>query len=114
MASEERTLADPDQVNRLVSLKEKEETYSSKIAPYLPGLSPRCIRSCACLYTVTPDRHFIIDFYGDARDVIIASPCSGHGFKHSAAIGEVLAELVTDGRSTIDISPFKLSRFDLQ
>ena len=42
--------------------------------------------------------------------VLIASPCSGHGFKHSAAIGEALAQWVVDGESTLDLSPFRLAR----
>ena len=47
---------------------------------------------------------------GSAR-VIVASPCSGHGFKHSAAIGEALAQRVIDGASRIDLSAFSLTRF---
>jgi len=42
--------------------------------------------------------------------VLLASPCSGHGFKHSAAIGETLAELALTGQSAIDISPFAIDR----
>jgi sarcosine oxidase len=44
-------------------------------------------------------------------EVIIASPCSGHGFKFSSAIGEQIAGLVLDGQSTFDLTPFQLSRF---
>jgi sarcosine oxidase len=43
--------------------------------------------------------------------VLLVSPCSGHGFKHSAAIGESVAQLVTDGKSRLDLNPFRLSRF---
>jgi glycine/D-amino acid oxidase-like deaminating enzyme len=46
------------------------------------------------------------------ENVIIASPCSGHGFKHSAAIGEVLSQLVTTGKSPIDISRFSIQRLE--
>jgi sarcosine oxidase len=42
--------------------------------------------------------------------VLVASPCSGHGFKHSAAIGEALAELAIDGASRLDLTPFSLAR----
>jgi len=64
------------------------------------------------LYTVTPDSQFIIDTHPEYSSIIIASPCSGHGFKHSAAIGEALAELATEGKSRLDLSAFSLSRFN--
>jgi sarcosine oxidase len=65
----------------------------------------------SCLYTSTPDSNFVIDVHPNNDRIIIASPCSGHGFKHSAAIGEVLAEQVVDGKSKIEISSFSLKRF---
>jgi sarcosine oxidase len=64
-----------------------------------------------CLYTVTPDRDFIIDCLPGAPQVIVASPCSGHGFKFAPAIGEILADLATSGRTAHDISRFRLGRF---
>jgi sarcosine oxidase len=54
----------------------------------------------------------VIDVHPDNDRIMIASPCSGHGFKHSAAIGEVLAEQVIDGKSKIDISRFSMKRFN--
>jgi len=53
----------------------------------------------------------VIDTHPESDRVIIASPCSGHGFKHSAAIGEALAELAIDGKSRFDLSPFRFNRF---
>jgi len=70
-----------------------------------------CDEAASCLYTTTPDANFVIDFHPEHPEIIIASPCSGHGFKHSAAIGEVLAELILAGRSKIDISSFGFKRF---
>ena len=99
----------PEQVDRAVSDAEKRAMYAY-IAPYLPGFSQECVKAVVCLYTVTPDAEFVIDTHPDMPRVIIASPCSGHGFKHSAAIGEALAEIVTDGKSRLDLSPFKFSR----
>ena len=81
------------------------------IAPFLPKVSARCLRAVTCLYTVTPDSQFIIDRLPGAGRVIVASPCSGHGFKHSPAIGEGLADLALDGRSRLDLTPFRLARF---
>ena len=101
----------PDEVNRAVSEKEKQSAYSDYIRGRLPGLSDQCASAVSCLYTTTPDANFVIDFHPDSDRIIIASPCSGHGFKHSAAIGEVISELVVDGASKIDISSFSIERF---
>jgi len=83
----------------------------SYLTERLAGVSDRCLRSVTCLYTVTPDFGFIIDRHPEWERVLVASPCSGHGFKHSAAIGAALAEQVIDGRSRIDLTPFSLGRF---
>ncbi|HEX4295044.1 MAG TPA: N-methyl-L-tryptophan oxidase [Rhizomicrobium sp.] len=81
------------------------------IAPFLPRVSARCLKAVTCLYTVTPDGQFIIDRLPGAGRVIVASPCSGHGFKHSPAIGEGLADMALEGRSRLDLTPFRLVRF---
>jgi len=64
-----------------------------------------------CLYTMTPDGDFLIDRVPDAPAVIVASPCSGHGFKFAPVIGEILADLATTGATRHDISRFRLARF---
>jgi sarcosine oxidase len=64
-----------------------------------------------CMFTNTPDEHFIIDRLPDTPEVIVASPCSGHGFKFSSAIGEILADLAMDRAPAFDLSLFRLSRF---
>ena len=112
IASEQyRTSTDPVSVSRQVSGQEIENIYKRYVQSHFKGLSERCVKVVTCLYTVTPDHRFVIDEHPDYPQVIIASPCSGHGFKHSAAIGEVLAQLVIQGRSEIDISPFSFRRF---
>ena len=55
--------------------------------------------------------HFLIDFHPESPQTLIASPCSGHGFKFASAIGEILAELLVDGRSRLNIDLFRLDRF---
>lgn len=100
-----------DNQDRAVGEDEKQFTYSEYIRGRLPGLSDRCELAMTCLYTATPDANFVIDFHPDSERIIIASPCSGHGFKHSAGVGEVLAELAVDGASKIDISSFSIERF---
>lgn len=113
MASEQYVnVTNPEQVDREISDEEKNTMYKNYIFGRLPGITNTCAGAASCLYTTTPDSNFVIDFYPGRPQVIIASPCSGHGFKHSAAIGEVLAELVIDGKSKIDISSFGIDRFD--
>ncbi len=87
--------------------------YESYVAPFLAGVSAHCTRASACLYTVTPDFGFVVDRHPHSDRVILASCCSGHGFKHSAALGEALAEIIADGRSRIDLSPFAIERLSV-
>ena len=91
-----------------VGLAEMHRMHSQLVAPYLPGVGPECVKAATCLYTITPEFRFVIDRMPGYRRVILASPCSGHGFKHSAAIGEALADLATEREPRIDLSPFRV------
>ena len=102
----------PNDLNREVTAREIDAMYREVVEPYFPDLSPTCLKTVTCLYTVTPDAGFVIDRSPRNPNVLIASACSGHGFKHSAAVGEAIAEAILDGRSRLDLSPFELSRFD--
>ena len=75
------------------------------------ALGEAATRAKTCLYTQTPDSQFVFDAHPVCARVLIVSPCSGHGFKHSAAIGEAVAERVLDGASRLDLSSFALGRF---
>ena len=99
----------PDTVNRVVSDTENAEAREL-LDDVMPGAGGTLLDARVCLYTNTPDRHFIIDWAPGGR-VLILSPCSGHGFKFATAIGEVAAQLVDDGKAWIDLAPFSLSRF---
>jgi sarcosine oxidase len=103
---------DPDHVQRTVGMDEKQSMYRDYVQGRLPGISDRCAAAASCLYTTTPDSNFVIDVHPKSDRIVIASPCSGHGFKHSAALGEALAQQVIDGRSRIDIGTFSLKRFE--
>ncbi|MGX7709325.1 N-methyl-L-tryptophan oxidase [Methylobacterium sp. Gmos1] len=100
-----------DAADRTVRPEESAEMYRRHIAGRLAGATPRVVRAAACLYTVTPDRGFVIDRHPAQRRVLVVSACSGHGFKHSAGIGLAAAELMTGGQSRIDLRPFGLGRF---
>jgi sarcosine oxidase len=99
----------PATVNRTVT--QGENAVARELLEHvMPGAGGRLKESRVCLYTNTPDRHFIIDWVPGGR-VLLLSPCSGHGFKFASAIGEVVAQLVLDGRTWMDLAPFSLARF---
>lgn len=89
---------------------EEIQAMRDRTVDFLPALRGPCVRAVTCLYTCTPDFGFVIDALPDEPRIIVASPCSGHGFKHSAAIGEAIAEMVVEGRCGIDLSQFRLAR----
>ncbi|MGK7379587.1 N-methyl-L-tryptophan oxidase [Planococcus sp. 1R117A] len=78
---------------------------------YMPKVGQH-VSGQPCTYTNTPDEDFIIDKHPDYEHVILACGFSGHGFKFSSAVGEILSELATGNRqSALDISPFTINRF---
>ena len=103
---------DPDSVSREIEPREIARLYDEYIAPRFPDVSGRCLRSTTCLYTVTPDAKFIVDRIDGMENAWFASACSGHGFKHSAAVGEALARQALGEAPLVDLSMFRLGRFD--
>lgn len=101
--------ADPDDHARIVS-EEDENIIRETIREFLPAADAPRKTASTCLYTMTPDGDFIIDRLPGSPQIIIASPCSGHGFKFAPAIGAILADL-TRGETSHDISRFALRRF---
>jgi sarcosine oxidase len=102
---------DPDKVNRTVDESEMNPLRAA-LRPILPALSESPVReSDVCLFTNTPDHDFIIDFHPFFPQVLISSPCSGHGFKFASAIGEIQADLLTKGKTDFDLSPFRINRW---
>ena len=105
------TSTQAEALDRVVSPAESAAMQRHHVAGRLAGASARVTRAAACLYTVTPDRGFIIDRHPRMDRVLVVSACSGHGFKHSAGIGEVLAEEMLQGGGRIDLAPYSLARF---
>jgi sarcosine oxidase len=99
----------PDTIDRSVS-DEEISLVRRSISVLLPTLNGRCLRTATCMYTNTPDEHFLIDRHPKHAHVLIVSPCSGHGFKFCPVIGEIVADLVAQGKTRHDINPFLLSR----
>jgi sarcosine oxidase len=105
------TARDPNEVNRAVKDSEGEPLRAA-LRPVLPALADAPVRdSDVCLFTNTPDHDFIIDFHPLSPQVLISSPCSGHGFKFASAIGEIQADLLTKGKTEFDLSPFRIGRW---
>ncbi len=101
---------DPDTYNRTATADD-EALIRNMLADHIPAANGRLIEARTCLYTMTPDGDFILDRVPGAENVIVASPCSGHGFKFAPVIGEILAELVMTGTTRHDISRFGLARW---
>jgi sarcosine oxidase len=105
------TVADADAVRRSVDDAEVEPLRRA-LSTLLPDVARAPVReSAVCLFTNTPDLHFIIDMHPAQPRVVISSACSGHGFKFASAIGEIQADLVTTGQSRFDLRPFRAKRF---
>ena len=85
-----------------------EARVTSYVRETLPELLPEPVSAETCLYTMTPDEGFVIDARGP---VVIASTCSGHGFKFAPVVGEILAAMATDREPPVPIAPFALARF---
>ena len=105
------TSTTPETVDRSVTAAETTAMYEEYVAPYFPGASRECDRSAVCMYTCVDKARFIIDELPGQSRIIVASPCSGHGFKHSAAIGEALADLAMNGKAAA--KKFDLSKFGM-
>jgi sarcosine oxidase len=102
----------PETVDPTVTKSEIEEMYETSVAPYFPGLSHRSLRAATCLYTSTAGARFLIDTHPEYTNITIVSPCSGHGFKHSASIGEAVAERIATGTSRLDLTKFSFERLE--
>ncbi len=78
---------------------------------FIPDADGPPADAVTCLYTNTPDHHFLIGAHPADPRVILASACSGHGFKFATVLGEILADLATTGSSRFDLAPFRPARF---
>ncbi len=78
---------------------------------YLPAAAGPLKAMKTCIYTKTPDEDFVIDLLPEDPRIVVASPCSGHGFKFASVIGEALADLALEQGTLHDLSRFRLDRF---
>jgi len=101
---------DPETYDRSVSAQD-EAVIRAALADHLPAVNNRMRMAQTCLYTMTPDGHFLIDWVGSPH-IILVSACSGHGFKFAPVIGEIVADLATESATAHDIARFRLERFE--
>jgi sarcosine oxidase len=101
---------DPDHYDRAVSAAD-DALIRIALKAHVPDADGRLLAAQTCLYTMTPDGDFILDRLPGCPQIIVASPCSGHGFKFAPVIGEILADLAVSDRTDHDISRFSLARF---
>ncbi|HSI66386.1 MAG TPA: N-methyl-L-tryptophan oxidase [Planococcus sp. (in: firmicutes)] len=103
---------DPNLQTQNFGLYETDEgDLRHALATYMPDANGKLNQGKTCLYTLSSDRHFIVDFHPENRDVILACGFSGHGFKFGSVMGEVLSQLAIKGQSEFDLSIFSLKRF---
>jgi sarcosine oxidase len=106
----EGATVDPDAVPRDIG-DDDLQPLRTFAAERLRGVEPTAVRAITCLYTNTPDEHFVVDHLPQSPAVTVVSACSGHGFKFAPAIGEIAAGLALDSATPHDISRFALRRF---
>ncbi|BCI53133.1 N-methyltryptophan oxidase [Mycolicibacterium litorale] len=95
----------PDTIDRVVHDQEIRE-MRQEVARLLPALDGPCVHSATCMYSNTPDQHFVIARHPDSANVTVACGFSGHGFKFVPVVGEVLADLATTGATGHPIDLF--------
>ena len=102
---------DPDTIDREPNAQD-ESVLRDFTEKYFPGAAGATSSMKVCMFTNTPDEHFIIDCLPDSPQVVVAAGFSGHGFKFSSVVGEILSDLAIDGATSHDIGMFRLARFD--
>ena len=97
-------------VARDVDPAESAEMFATHVSGRLRGITAPAVNAATCLYTNAPGANFLIDCLPDLPNVIVVSACSGHGFKHSAAIGEAVAEMAITNAMQRVLLPFAAKR----
>jgi sarcosine oxidase len=101
---------DPDGISREPRVDDEIRLRELAVR-YLPEGAGPTVALKACLFELSPDEHFLIDRHPESESVVVGAGFSGHGFKFCSVVGEILADLVTDGSTKHDIDLFRLDRF---
>ena len=104
-------MVSPDKIDRALDLQKRDE-LQTWLEMIMPAIDISYVEGSTCMYTVTPDRDFLIGSHPKNQNVLVGAGFSGHGFKFSTLVGHILAELATDGTTSHPIERFRLDRFD--
>ena len=104
-------LTDPAHVDRAIHAKNDIEPIRAAMEQWMPGASDTFLDARACMYSLTPDGHFVVDRHPEHPRLVLCGGFSGHGFKFAPVIGEIAADLAVDGNSRHDITFLSLQRF---
>jgi sarcosine oxidase len=100
---------DPDTIDRGCDAWD-EAVVRAGIERYFPDAAGPTLSMTTCMFTNTPDEHFVLDVHPDLKEVSIAAGFSGHGFKFCSVVGEIMADLATTGRTRWDLDLFRMAR----
>jgi sarcosine oxidase len=104
-------LTDAEHVDRDVDLSRDVEPITRALEQWMPGAAKTLRSAKPCMYTLTPDGHFVIDYHPDHKNLILCGGFSGHGFKFAPVVGEIAADLALDGGSRHNIEFLSHRRF---
>ena len=102
---------DPMNVDRTLHAPDRERVELC-VREHLPGVSRECTAHAVCMYTLSPDRHFVVGLHPDCPQVVFTAGLSGHGFKFTSVLGEIMADLALSGKSDQPIEFLRPDRFD--
>jgi sarcosine oxidase len=102
-------LPSAEAVRAEVSPEEAERLHAT-LRRYVPAAAGPVMKTSLCLYTRSPDGHFAVGLHPEAPQIVVASPCSGHGFKFASVMGEILTDLAIDRKTERPIELFQIER----
>lgn len=105
--------ADPETLDRAGASEADEEDFREGLRRFLPRGDGPTLSMAVCMYTMSPDSHFIIDRHPKHENVVLACGFSGHGFKFAPVVGEILADLAVRGRTDLPAAFLGLRRFGI-
>jgi len=106
-----RTLAEPGERAAAIDDEREKEILAGFVQRRMPTLAGPIVGTQSCLYTISPDQHFVMGLHPEHPHVAFASACSGHGFKFAPVLGEVMADLATSGRTEKPVDFLGIGRF---
>lgn len=104
-------ITDPDRLDRKIDVPCDVRPVAAALEEWMPGAADRFREAKACMYALTPDRHFVVDRHPREKRVVLCGGFSGHGFKFASVMGEICAQLALDGGTPAPIGFLSLQRF---